>query len=531
MSLLAGRRSGVVGSTKLTSLSRSYRRIGFRCGVVSSVLPEGNEHVPQREGPEAGGPPNLPLRHILPLSSSSSDRAALDWPPAQDDVVTLGQDRKTAITFPSIEPRIPTHQPRPPSGRRFVVISIAAAMIASSLVGMYFRAPIAAYVTQYASQPDIATVGRSADRTSKQAIPLPTQQVHKADLLKNTPAVQPRLKSDGSDEQETFDLPQTTKASQATGFIGSAEERDRSAPVTSPAVAQRHETPMVLSNEAGQLNKAANTAASDMQRERERAEALASELAKVRRELEAAAGMSKQKDDEIEQFKRKAETAAAELKQSLQQERQRAEALSRDLGKVPQGADALVFTSHRTKEEATRTTQIGTDTPFHQKNDELAASQSAADANAERRSFQHQDREPIWSRYVSSELRIGVDLPRDVFVVDGGPTKNLGGQSFRTADGRADVSIYSIGKTADETPKSFLRNRFQMPSSSVVYRHLKGRVLALSGFRGDMIWYARCNFATLRVNCVALNYPAREKRNFDAIVTRISNTLSIPSGG
>ena len=51
-------------------------------------------------------------------------------------------------------------------------------------------------------------------------------------------------------------------------------------------------------------------------------------------------------------------------------------------------------------------------------------------------------------------------------------------------------------------------------------------MLAVSGYRGDQIWYARCNFGRTRLNCVALNYPASEKRDWDAIVTRISNSLS-----
>ena len=82
-------------------------------------------------------------------------------------------------------------------------------------------------------------------------------------------------------------------------------------------------------NEAAQLKKAADTAASELQRERERAEALASELAKVRREVETAAAVSNQKDDEAVQQKHKAETGPAEVQQSLKQERQRVETTRR----------------------------------------------------------------------------------------------------------------------------------------------------------------------------------------------------------
>lgn len=134
-----------------------------------------------------------------------------------------------------------------------------------------------------------------------------------------------------------------------------------------------------------------------------------------------------------------------------------------------------------------------------------------------------------WSRYTNPETGVAIDIPTDLFPVDSGATKNATGRSFSTSDRRADVSIYSMRNEAGDTPASFLRKRFQLPESSAVYRRVTPRVLAVSGFRGDQIWYARCNFSISRVNCVALNYPAQEKRNWDAVVTRMSNTLSVPS--
>jgi hypothetical protein len=135
-----------------------------------------------------------------------------------------------------------------------------------------------------------------------------------------------------------------------------------------------------------------------------------------------------------------------------------------------------------------------------------------------------------WSRYSNAQLGLSVDMPIGLFAVDGGPASSFPGQTFKTADGRADLSVYAIDNPGGDTPATFLRNRFQLSGSAAVYRHVTPRILAVSGFRGDQIWYARCNFSAARVNCVALNYPAREKRAWDAVVTRISNTLSSPNG-
>ena len=293
------------------------------------------------------------------------------------------------------------------------IVALLIAAPSSSLIGMYVRPPIAAYVTQYAAQHDIARIGRIAEQPSKQAIPSPIQELQQADLLGRSPAVQPPGKSDGSGEQTAaWDAVPTTMVSQATEILDKerrradglknelaelrpstercelrlqdaaatapqsqepdrektsallldlaaarqeltaneaqyrkalAEECDRGAALASElATAQRNvETQVVQSNktanEAAQLKKAADTAASELQREHERAEALASELAKVRREVETAAAVSSQKVDEAVQQKQTAEAGIADLQQLLLQERERTEALARELasGRVP----------------------------------------------------------------------------------------------------------------------------------------------------------------------------------------------------
>jgi hypothetical protein len=48
----------------------------------------------------------------------------------------------------------------------------------------------------------------------------------------------------------------------------------------------------------------------------------------------------------------------------------------------------------------------------------------------------------------------------------------------------------------------------------------------VSSFRNDRIWYDRCNFSGRYINCVLINYPAVEKRQWDDVVTRISHSLS-----
>ena len=308
------------------------------------------------------------------------------------------------------------------------IVALLIAAPSSSLIGMYVRPPIAAYVTQYAAQHDIARIGRIAEQPSKQAIPLPIQELQQADLLGRGPAVQPPGKSDGSGEQTAaWDAVPTTMVSQATEILEKerrradglenelaelrpstercelrlqdaaatapqsqepdrektsallldlaaarqeltaneaqyrkalAEECDRGAALASElATAQRNvETQVVQSNktanEAAQLKKAADTAASELQREHERAEALASELAKVRREVETAAAVSSQKDDEAVQQKQTAEAAIADLQQLLQQEQEKTAALTQEVGAARQAMTANAEQQRRALDEA-----------------------------------------------------------------------------------------------------------------------------------------------------------------------------------
>src|SRR5687768_16904487 len=53
-----------------------------------------------------------------------------------------------------------------------------------------------------------------------------------------------------------------------------------------------------------------------------------------------------------------------------------------------------------------------------------------------------------WSRYSNSQLGVGVDMPTGLFAVDHGPAKNLTGRTFKTSDGRADLSVYAMDNAA-----------------------------------------------------------------------------------
>jgi hypothetical protein len=133
--------------------------------------------------------------------------------------------------------------------------------------------------------------------------------------------------------------------------------------------------------------------------------------------------------------------------------------------------------------------------------------------------------QPIgWQRYGVPETGAVVDIPTTVFTEDAGKPDTGYGRRFLTSDKRADLTVQSIPNNAGDSPAVFLAKK--NPPSNIVYKRVTARFFVVSSFRNDKIWCNRCNFAGHFMNCVLINYPAAEKRQWDSVVTRISNTLA-----
>jgi hypothetical protein len=125
---------------------------------------------------------------------------------------------------------------------------------------------------------------------------------------------------------------------------------------------------------------------------------------------------------------------------------------------------------------------------------------------------------------VVPESGAAVDIPRDIFSEEANKTEAGHGTRFLTADRRANLTVHPERNDAGDTPATFLTRK--NPPPGIVYRRVTSTFFVVSSFRNGLIWYDRCNFAGRIVTCVLINYPAAEKRRWDAVVTRISNSLS-----
>jgi len=127
-----------------------------------------------------------------------------------------------------------------------------------------------------------------------------------------------------------------------------------------------------------------------------------------------------------------------------------------------------------------------------------------------------------WTIYRIAETGTSVDFPSSIFSEPAGQSDGYG-QTFRTSDGRADFTIKAIPNVANATPTAFLAKIG--PPPRIQYKRVTPRFFVVSSYKGDKVWYNRCNFSGQMAHCVLINYPAREERDWDKVVTRISLSL------
>ncbi|MCW5682090.1 MAG: hypothetical protein KF794_11660 [Xanthobacteraceae bacterium] len=137
-----------------------------------------------------------------------------------------------------------------------------------------------------------------------------------------------------------------------------------------------------------------------------------------------------------------------------------------------------------------------------------------------------------WRTYANPRFGTTADYPSQIFSRREPPPTNGDGQAFTSTDGSARLSIYGSFNSTDDTPRSYVDN-YVRPEGPLAYEHITGNFFAASGVRGDRIHYLRCNFGRGNpgiIHCFAIEYPAREKQRWDAIVTRISASLRAGPG-
>jgi hypothetical protein len=128
-----------------------------------------------------------------------------------------------------------------------------------------------------------------------------------------------------------------------------------------------------------------------------------------------------------------------------------------------------------------------------------------------------------WRRYTIPATGLSVDVPISIFEEDRDATEGTLERHLFTKDYRANLTIKSFPNPDKDSPAVFLEK--MRPPADIQYRRVTPKFFAVSGVLNGHTWYNRCNRANGFMNCVLLNYPAAEERQWDAVVRRISLSL------
>ncbi|QOZ28546.1 hypothetical protein [Bradyrhizobium sp. CCBAU 51753] len=128
-----------------------------------------------------------------------------------------------------------------------------------------------------------------------------------------------------------------------------------------------------------------------------------------------------------------------------------------------------------------------------------------------------------WTNYTIPKTGTSVDVPASIFTQEAEKPEGYG-RRLQTPDGRANLTIQAAPNVSNDSPAAFLAKKH--PPARIQYKRVTSRFFAVSSYKGDKIWYDRCNFSSGLVHCVLINYPANEEHDWNSIVTRISLSLS-----
>lgn len=98
------------------------------------------------------------------------------------------------------------------------------------------------------------------------------------------------------------------------------------------------------------------------------------------------------------------------------------------------------------------------------------------------------------------------------------------GVRFVSPDGSARMAVWSVPDKGISL-SAYMREIAEAGNVRVTYAPLRRNWLVLSGYRDDLIFYAKVVRACGRLHHAALEYPRAQKRAFDSLVRRVSHSL------
>ncbi|WP_244620578.1 hypothetical protein [Methylosinus sporium] len=129
-----------------------------------------------------------------------------------------------------------------------------------------------------------------------------------------------------------------------------------------------------------------------------------------------------------------------------------------------------------------------------------------------------------WRLYRNARFGTTAVVPKDWTI--GAAPENDDGRVFTSPDRRSEITVYG-GYRSFQKEQEIADRLAPGEGETVTYRKQAKDWLAVSGTKGDRIFYRKsilsCRGAIW--NTVSIEYPASDKKKFDALVTRVSHSL------
>jgi len=254
------------------------------------------------------------------------------------------------------------------------------------------------------------------------------------------------------------------------------EERDRASRMEQDLAAARREAALAskAGEEVAQLKRAADALRQSLQQERDKAERLTQDLSRARTATDAYDAQASQAGDERRRVNRPAESSVIALRRSLVQEWEREARLQQDLAGARREVETQTALMAKFREEANQR-KAGADAGARR--DVGTQAGLATKAGAEAILAQ-----PVtWTTFTIPETGTSADFPASIFTERAGRPDGYG-QRFKTADGRATLTIQSAPNALKDSPAAFLARRH--PPAQIQYKRITSRFFCCVELQG-----------------------------------------------
>ena len=131
----------------------------------------------------------------------------------------------------------------------------------------------------------------------------------------------------------------------------------------------------------------------------------------------------------------------------------------------------------------------------------------------------------LWKTYVNERFGATADVPATWQA--GTPPENGDGLEFTSPDGQASIIVSGMLNIDDTLAEAFASREEAFDGETITYKHRDKHSVVVSGTKDDSIFYRKSILACRNQvwDSVSIEYPAAEKKAFDAIVTHVAGSL------